>query len=649
MNPFVSKEPVGEILANLNILIYSMDQNGQYLFMGQQCEPFTGYRADVYLDNGRKWANSIHPADLADYQEKLGALSATETISVQYRFLCRDGTVKWFKDTAKAVKDASSELMRIDGTIQDISAQRVIEKEQELIRTAINSANNGILIVDAQHPRMPIIFANHAFEELTGYTLSEVMGKNCSLLQKGDRHQEALHTVRKAIRGSTKANVVLRNYKKNGELFYNHIYISPVKDENGVVTHYIGVQYDVTEKVELQQKLKAYYEKEKFLRYIMASIADLNKMIGSAKKPTFLFRNLCQKLIAIHPYQYVWVGLIDQKTIGKEFAIGKDTVDPVKKEKYLQDIHKRLVNKGNPKALIRGKNRLLGHWVMIPLLYQLQPRDPFGFLMIYTHQDEGFIDEEITILQDLTSTVSSAIEYQKVDQLMFYQARQTAMGELIGHMAHQWRQPINELGLILQDLRDAFLCHELDEAYIANSTKDGMELLQRMSGTIDDFRKFFMGGHKEGVFRLAEMVQQSIDLVAPHFEKVGINITVIEDKPVTTVGYSREFAQVVLNLLNNARDAFIRHKKENPQITIRITAKRNRAMMTVEDNGGGIPTHEMEHIFDQYYTTKDNHQGAGLGLYISKMIIENIMKGKLTADNTNQGVKFTVEVPIDES
>lgn len=458
-----------------------------------------------------------------------------------------------------------------------------------------------------------------------------------------------MHIVRKAIKQSAKANVVLRNYKKNGDLFYNHIYISPVKDENGVVTHYIGVQYDVTEKVELQQKLKAYYEKEKYLRYIMASIADLNKMIGSAKNPTYLFRNLCQKLIAIHPYQYVWIGLLDDKNIGKEFAIGKDTMDPVKKQKYMQDIHKKMESKGKSKELMRGKNRLLGHWVMIPLLYQLQPRDAFGYVMIYTHQDDGFIDEEITMLQDLSSTVSSAIEYQKVDQLMFYQARQAAMGELIGHLAHQWRQPINELGLILQDLRDAYLCNELDESYIVNSTKDGMELLQRMSGTIDDFRRFFMGGHKKGIFRLAEVVQQSIDLVAPHFEKMSVNITVVEDKPITMVGYSREFAQVVLNLLNNARDAFIRHKQENPQIMIHITERNNIAVMMVEDNGGGIPSHAIDHIFEQYYTTKNNHQGAGLGLYISKMIIENGMKGKLTADNTARGVKFTVEVPIDES
>lgn len=184
MNPFDRNNPVCEILANLNILIYSMDQNGQYLFMGQQCDTFTGYRADAYVENDRKWVDSVHPADLAHYKKQRSLLSDRGTINFQYRFICRDGTVKWFKDTATAVMDADNGLVRTDGTIQDISAQRAIEKEQELIRSAINSANNGILIVDAQHPIMPIIFANHAFEELTGYTLAEVIGKNCSMLQK---------------------------------------------------------------------------------------------------------------------------------------------------------------------------------------------------------------------------------------------------------------------------------------------------------------------------------------------------------------------------------------------------------------------------------------------------------------------------------
>lgn len=648
MNPIDRNELVEQILVNLNILIYSMDPMSNYLFIGQQCEAFTGYSVSSFMNNDRMWLSYIHESDQDLYQGKMADLLTKDMVHIEYRFVCEDGTVKWFKDSATAVRDSEEKLIRIDGTIQDVSAQRAIEKELKLIRSAINSANNGIIIVDAKQPAMPIIFANHAFEELTGYTLSEILGKNCRFLQKKDRSQEGLSIVRDAIQHSKKANFMLRNYKKNGELFYNHIYISPVKDENGYVTHYVGVQYDVTEKVELQQKLKAYYEKEKYLRYIMASIAELNKMIGTAKNPAYLFRNMCQKLIEIQPYQYVWIGLLDKDKVYKEFTIGKESIEPMKKQKYMQDIHKKLDKKVKAKELMRGKNRLLGHWVMIPLLYQIKPRSAFGYLMIYTHQDDGFVDEEITMLQDLTSTVSSALEYQKVDQLMFYQARQAAMGELIGHLAHQWRQPINELGLILQDLRDAFLCNELDEKYIVTSTKEGMDLLQQMSGTIDDFRRFFVGGNKKGTFRIAEIVQQSVDLVEPHFEKLGIRISVVEDHPVSIVGYPGEFAQVVLNLLNNARDAFLRRKRKNPKITIHITARLKEARLTVEDNAGGIPEHTMEHIFDQYYSTKDSHQGAGLGLYISKMIIENGMQGKLSAKNTAGGVKFILEVPKDE-
>ncbi len=648
MNPFDKKELVGEILANLNILIYSMDHRNSYLFIGQQCEDFTGYSADSFMGNDRRWLSYIHASDRDLYREKIAGLSTNDKVNVEYRFVCKDGTVKWFKDSATAVRDADDNLIRIDGTIQDISAQRTVEKELKLIRSAINSANNGIIIVDAQQPAMPIIFANHAFEELTGYTFAEVLGKNCRILQSRDRFQEGLNILREAIQQSKKANVILRNYKKNGELFYNHIYISPIRDESGVVTHFIGVQYDVTEKVELQQKLKAYYEKEKYLRYIMASIADLNKMIGTAKNPAYIFRNMCLKLIENPPYQYVWIGLLDQEQVFKEYAMGKETIEPTKKHKYMKDIRKRLDKKAKAKGIMRGKNRLLGHWVMIPLLYHMQPHSAFGYLSIYTHHEEGFIDEEITMLRDLTSTVSSAIEYQKVDQLMFYQARQAAMGELIGHMAHQWRQPINELGLILQDLRDAFLCKELDETYIVTSTKDGMELLQQMSGTIDDFRRFFVGGHQKGSFQIAEVVQQSVDLVESHFNKLGIYINIVEEDPVSIDGYAREFAQVVLNLLNNARDAFVRRKIAKPYITIRITAKEETAVIMVEDNAGGIADQSMEHIFDQYYSTKDNHQGAGLGLYISKMIIENAMQGKLSAINTMEGVNFILEVPMNE-
>jgi len=137
VNPFDRNELVEQILANLNILIYAMDHMSNYLFIGQQCEAFTGYSKSYFVDNHKMWINHIHEADQDYYREKTTELLTKRTSSMEYRFLCGDGTVKWYKDSATAVRDAENNVIRIDGTIQDISAQRAVEKELRLIRSAI--------------------------------------------------------------------------------------------------------------------------------------------------------------------------------------------------------------------------------------------------------------------------------------------------------------------------------------------------------------------------------------------------------------------------------------------------------------------------------------------------------------------------------
>lgn len=645
MNHFMESEWIRAFIENLEILDYQLDAQGRWKKLGELCLPFTGFMPPEVVSEGFSWLNRIHPEDALLYEEARKELWEKGSMVLQYRFKKADGSVGWFSDTAKRVLDEDGNVQGASGCIQEITTWKETECELNMIKSAINSAHNGIIIVDARIPSMPIIFANHAFEEMTGYNIVEIIGKNCRFLQKQDRNQEGVVQIREAVRQGRKANVMLRNYKKNGELFYNHIFISPVKNKNGVLTHFIGVQYDVTEKVELQHKLKAYYEKEKYLRTVLSTIADLNKMVGTAKNSNFLFRNLCQKLMDIQYYQFVWVGLVDDASIGKEYYLGKNGISDERKNSYREDLHRVIKETDQLDNVQKQRDRVLGHSLLIPMVHQLKSSGQLGWLMIYSNHESGFMEEEVTMLQDLTATISAAIEYQRMDQLMFYHARQAAMGELIGHMAHQWRQPINELGLILQDLRDAYLCQELDEAYLKSSTKEGMELLLNMSTTIDDFRLFFSGGHKKEAFRLAEVIQQSVSLIGPHFKKYAIDIEVVEEDPVVIQGYAREFAQVVLNLLNNSRDALLRRKPKEPRILIHVKQEGNIALMTLEDNGGGIPESAKGHIFDQYFSTKSDHQGAGLGLYISKMIIEHSMAGKITSLNTDDGVRFRVEVP----
>lgn len=271
-----------------------------------------------------------------------------------------------------------------------------------------------------------------------------------------------------------------------------------------------------------------------------------------------------------------------------------------------------------------------------------------------------FIGNDITQLQENEYTLQDKLQLQaqinlEQQQLMFNQAKMAAMGEMIGNIAHQWRQPLNILGLMIQNLEYTNLSGELDEPYLRNMTEKSMEKIQYMSDTIDDFRNFFEPNKKKGRFDLVEAVHKTVDIIGKTFENHSIRLIFdgFEEGRYVIEGFRNELQQVVLNLLTNAKDALCpdRSNTQANEKWIRISiAQRDQALhLCLEDNGGGIPEAIIERIFEPYYTTKEEGKGTGIGLYMSKMIIEQNMGGKLTVKNHPLGACFCIVFPIEES
>lgn len=168
-----------------------------------------------------------------------------------------------------------------------------------------------------------------------------------------------------------------------------------------------------------------------------------------------------------------------------------------------------------------------------------------------------------------------------------------------------------------------------------------------MSNTIEDFRNFMKPNQKNIPFDINEAVEQSIQLLWGMFESYRIHIDVLYSKePVSVFGAPSEFKQVVINLLQNARDALLEHLPLNPTITIRIVADNSYVSLTIQDNGGGIRSEVMERVFEPYFTTKQEGQGSGIGLYMSYTIIHTKMGGMLVGSNTDDGALFSITLPL---
>jgi signal transduction histidine kinase len=235
-------------------------------------------------------------------------------------------------------------------------------------------------------------------------------------------------------------------------------------------------------------------------------------------------------------------------------------------------------------------------------------------------------------------------ELREKDHMLIVQSRHAAMGEMIGNIAHQWRQPLNTLGLQLQQLPLLYDMGQFNKELLANNVAASMGIIRHMSKTIDDFRNYFMPDKEKVNFNVHESVKASLSLLEGILKNPPIAVEVIvKDDPVI-YGYQNEFAQVILNIMNNARDVFIERAIGEPKVTITIYREESGVVITVADNAGGIAGDIISKVFDPYFTTKGPQQGTGVGLFMSKTIIEKNMGGRLNVRNSDDGAEFRIEV-----
>jgi len=259
---------------------------------------------------------------------------------------------------------------------------------------------------------------------------------------------------------------------------------------------------------------------------------------------------------------------------------------------------------------------------------------------------------DITQLKELNDQLEKKVaigveEIRDRDELLAQQTKLAAMGEMIGAIAHQWRQPLNALAVQIQFLEDDYEDGLIDEKYLKAHKHENMKLINFMSETIDDFRNFFRVDKVKSLFDVKSKVEETINILASQLKSHNIELNLDGDN-FNVSSFASEFQQVILNIINNAKDVLLEKEINNGKIYINISRNKNIGIITIEDNGGGIPNDITSRIFDPYFTTKEQGKGTGLGLYMSKMIIEQNLGGKLEVTNNAHGAIFTISLEIIE-
>ncbi|MBF0537907.1 MAG: response regulator [Nitrospirae bacterium] len=274
--------------------------------------------------------------------------------------------------------------------------------------------------------------------------------------------------------------------------------------------------------------------------------------------------------------------------------------------------------------------------------------------------------------KNLENRVKDELEKRtKQEQLLIQQSRMAAMGEMISAIAHQWRQPLNALSILIQDIGDAYDYGELDKQYLEGSISKSMSQIMFMSKTIDDFRNFYRPIKEKMAFDVKRAVMNVFALLSAQLRNNSISYRLtchihnmsFEDlsedmccEDFKFFSYENEFEHVLLNLINNAKDSIIEKITKNADINVDSDTEEmgmiqvdfykddNKIIIEIRDNGIGIPVEIIDRIFDPYFTTKEPNKGTGVGLYMSKIIIEDNMGGKLYAENTDNGAMFTIKL-----
>ena len=242
------------------------------------------------------------------------------------------------------------------------------------------------------------------------------------------------------------------------------------------------------------------------------------------------------------------------------------------------------------------------------------------------------------------------------ERILVQQSKMAALGEMLSAIAHQWRQPLNSVGLNVQDTLEAYEDDELDKEYLKKFVDGTMRQIQYMSTTIDNFRTFFKPTKTKTKFSLNKTLYETLNILSAQMKHSFINVAFKEPAEDCFVnGYPDELKQVLLNLFSNSKDAILekRDKKltgqDDGKVTISVSFALEKVLIEIHDNGIGIPEDILEDIFNPYYTTKEQGKGTGIGLYMSKMIIEEHMQGRLFCEATKEGATFFIELSREES
>ena len=533
-----------------------------------------------------------------------------------------------------------------------------LRESEEMFRVLAETSPAGIFLYQGER----IVYVNPAAARLLGYSEEE-----CLEMRFWDWvHDDYKDLVRERGLARQSGERLPSQYEckhvaKNGEerwLFVSAGRVEYRGKPAGIVT-----SFDITERKRMEDELQhARDDLEKRVEERSGELAEsvkalqesrdyLDKIINTISDPIFV-KDRGHRLVLVNDAECALTGHSREDVIGRNDYdfFPKEQVDVFwEKDEMVFTTGQENINEeeitdaqGGKRAIITKKslyNDMRGNTFIVGIIRDITEQKQAEKQLMLNKQ----------MLEELNGKLEEMVQEEvaknrEKDIILIQQNRQAALGELMEHIAHQWKQPLNVINLMIFDLGETYSRGELSPEQVKTTIEKIMELTEHMAQTINVFRDFYKPEKEKKVFRIKESIDRALSFVAPalRFHAIGVELDV--DPDLFALGYPKEYAQVLLNILANARDAFRARDAGHRLVKISAFAKEEKAVVTLTDNAGGVAAAIISKIFDIYFTTKESNGGTGIGLYMSKNIIENNMGGTLSCRNVEHGAEFRIEI-----
>ncbi len=520
---------------------------------------------------------------------------------------------------ANAIKDATGKIIGLMGVHTDITDRKRSEESLRLRDRAIAASSNGIVISDARLPNTPIIYANSAFERITGYSPEEVIGRNFRFLQGVDSNQSEIKELQAAIKQLKSCTVILRNYCKNGSLFWNELTISPVFDADGNCTHYVGIQNDITERKQAEMALLVSQERLQYLLFSSPAVIYTRKPSGDYGA-TFISDNI----IAMMGYQArefledssFWMNHIHPEDLAGVVAEVSNILEQGEHSCEYRFLHKngtyrwvyeqaKLVrdDAGNPLEIV-------GYWADITKRKQLEEELRTALAK----------EKELSELKSRFVTMTSHEFRTPLSTIL-------SSSELLEHYRHKWNEEKQITHLHRIQAAVKHMTNLLNDVLVIGKAEVGKLEFKPVPLDLLEYCRY-----------LVEELQMDVGYqqhaIAFNCEYEFIPCC-MDDKLV---------GHILRNLLSNA----IKYSPDGSTVEFTLTCHQEQAVFEIQDKGIGIPKEDLPRLFESFHraTNVGNIQGTGLGLAIVKKCVD-LHKGEITViSEVGAGTTFTVSLPL---